>query len=561
MRLQRKAAIGEVAIRQQPSVRPSVDDALRTPRSPLDAATRNFMVRAPGRPLDPITRTVFEPRFGHDFRDVRVHTDARAGDSAKAVDALAYTAGPNIVLPADAYKPASAEGRELLAHELTHVVRQSLPPSGGEASELAAETEANRNAIMSERNNPLAVTNAARGGAIQRQAAGANLLQRKCACGGLSGPTGECQSCRRKKLQSRLGNRPNPPSDSLSSEVPQIVHEVLSSSGRPLDRETRVSMEPHFGHDFSRVRVHTDAKATESARAVNALAYAVGQDMVFDTGRYAPETDVGIRLLAHELTHVVQQSRGARALQKRPPELENDPLEREAEEMGSSFGRRHSGGTMSYREARETLPPPAVQSTGAGANALDQRARNIIAIAADQGRSLQDRATAIVREIINTYFSGDASKISSIAFNEPTSGLSTTYRGQGQAITGIITVGAQFVNGTDARNFGRRVLQVGHEIEHVNQQRSGMGGANRSHEREFLAFYREALAIEHPGTGRMQHATRVSLIDAALGHYYCLDRTLQERFAAQRQELITRRSTEVTQSGRQVAAAPSSCVP
>jgi hypothetical protein len=517
--------------------------------------------RSPGRPVDPMTRAFFEPRFGHDFGDVRVHRDVRAGDWAKAVNALAYRAGPNIVLPGDSYRPASPEGRKLLAHELTHVVQQSLPPSGGEASEQATETEANRNAIISERDNPLAVTNAARGGVIQRQTAGANLLQRKCACGGLSGPTGECQSCRRKKLQSCLGNRPNSASDSLSSEVPQIVHEVLSSSSRPLDRETRVSMELHFGHDFSRVRVHTDAKATESARAVNALAYAVGQDMVFDTGCYAPETDVGNRLLAHELTHVVQQSRGARALQKRPPEFENDPLEREAEEMGSSFGRRHPGGTMSYREARETLPPPAVQSTGAGANALDQRARNIIAIAADQGRSLQDRATAIVREIINTYFSGDASKISSIAFNEPTNGLSTTYRGQGQAITGIITVGAQFVNGTDPRNFARRVLQVGHEIEHVNQQRSGMGGANRSHEREFLAFYREALAIEHPGTGQMQHATRVSLIDAALGHYYCLDRTVQERFAAQRQELITRRSTEVTQSGRQAAAAPSSCVP
>lgn len=66
-------------------------------------------------------------------------------------------------------------------------------------------------------------------------------------------------------------------------------------------------MEPHFGHDFSGVRVHTDAAAAESARAVNALAYTVGQHIVFDAGKYAPETGAGRRLLAHELTHAVQQ--------------------------------------------------------------------------------------------------------------------------------------------------------------------------------------------------------------------------------------------------------------
>ena len=67
-------------------------------------------------------------------------------------------------------------------------------------------------------------------------------------------------------------------------------------------------MEPRFGHDFSRVRVHADAKAAKSAQAVNALAYTVGQDMIFGNGQYAPNTNDGRRLLAHEMTHVVQQS-------------------------------------------------------------------------------------------------------------------------------------------------------------------------------------------------------------------------------------------------------------
>ncbi len=77
-------------------------------------------------------------------------------------------------------------------------------------------------------------------------------------------------------------------------------------------------MERRFGHDFSRVRVHTDAAAEQSARDVNAHAYTVGTDIVFGAGRYAPGSGEGRRLLAHELTHVVQQSGGAAAVQRQP---------------------------------------------------------------------------------------------------------------------------------------------------------------------------------------------------------------------------------------------------
>jgi peptidoglycan hydrolase-like protein with peptidoglycan-binding domain len=91
-------------------------------------------------------------------------------------------------------------------------------------------------------------------------------------------------------------------------EVPPIVQEVLSSSGQPLDTDTRAFMESRFGHDFSQVRVHTDERAVESAQAVNALAYTVGRDVAFGEGQYAPRTNEGQRVLAHELTHVVQQS-------------------------------------------------------------------------------------------------------------------------------------------------------------------------------------------------------------------------------------------------------------
>jgi hypothetical protein len=132
------------------------------------------------------------------------------------------------------------------------------------------------------------------------------LLQRKCACGGTTGPTGECEQCSKKKLQrkttrSALGTR----NDSFA---PPIVHEVLRSPGQPLDPSTRAIMEPRFNHDFSRVRIHADARAAESAHAVDARAYTVGRDVVFGSGQYAPRTSSGQRLLAHELTHVVQQA-------------------------------------------------------------------------------------------------------------------------------------------------------------------------------------------------------------------------------------------------------------
>jgi Domain of unknown function (DUF4157) len=131
----------------------------------------------------------------------------------------------------------------------------------------------------------------------------AGLLQRKCACGTHSAQ-GECTGCAKKKgLLQRHGN-----GKSESTTAPPIINEVLRSTGRPLDTSARKFFEPRFGQDFSRVRVHTDARADESARSVNALAYTVGNDIVFQSGQYSPQSATGSRLLAHELTHTIQQA-------------------------------------------------------------------------------------------------------------------------------------------------------------------------------------------------------------------------------------------------------------
>jgi len=134
----------------------------------------------------------------------------------------------------------------------------------------------------------------------------------RCSCGGPGGETGQCQECKEKGKEKDNENEMSlhrVESDSSQIDTaPPIVSEVLGSPGQPLDASTRAFMEARMGHDFSQVRVHTGARAADSAKAVNAIAYAVGTNVVFGAGEYAPSSPAGQRLLAHELTHTLQQT-------------------------------------------------------------------------------------------------------------------------------------------------------------------------------------------------------------------------------------------------------------
>lgn len=114
-----------------------------------------------------------------------------------------------------------------------------------------------------------------------------------------------------ERLQTKPTVRPMSNVSSVGAAAPPIVHEVLhdqgTAAGHPLDAATRRFMEARFGHDFSQVRVHTGDKAAASAHAISARAYTAGAHIVFGAGQYAPNAHAGRRLLAHELTHVVQQ--------------------------------------------------------------------------------------------------------------------------------------------------------------------------------------------------------------------------------------------------------------
>lgn len=127
---------------------------------------------------------------------------------------------------------------------------------------------------------------------------------------------GRCPRCVEDsplRAPAHLSQMPATESLGATAAMPPIVSEVIASSGKPLDSRTRAFMEPRFGYDFSAVRIHSDSSAAESAEGLNALAYTVGRDVIFRAGSYQPETSQGQRLLAHELSHVVQQ-KGARPL-------------------------------------------------------------------------------------------------------------------------------------------------------------------------------------------------------------------------------------------------------
>jgi hypothetical protein len=158
-------------------------------------------------------------------------------------------------------------------------------------------------------------------------------------------------------------------------EVPPIVNEVLRSPGQPLDSQTRSVMEPHFRHDFSHVLVHTDAKAAESARAVNALAYTVGRDLVFGAGSYSPNISEGQKLIAHELAHVAQQGQqpsGTSGLAIGPA---NDGYEAQAETAADAVIGNNATTPLSERSNAAVLQRTPAPPTHGGKKGVFDRSK------------------------------------------------------------------------------------------------------------------------------------------------------------------------------------------
>lgn len=139
------------------------------------------------------------------------------------------------------------------------------------------------------------------------------------------------------------------------------VHDVINSGGEPLAADTRAEMEGRLGADFSDVRVHTDSRAHDSAKAVNAHAYTVGSNIVFQRDAYDPTSQAGRTTLAHELTHVMQQRSG--------------PVDGEPQAGGirvSDPSDRFERAAVANAEAVMSQPAPAVQRHAEGDTGTEQ---------------------------------------------------------------------------------------------------------------------------------------------------------------------------------------------
>lgn len=283
------------------------------------------------------------------------------------------------------------------------------------------------------------------------------FVQRKCACGGTAGHTGKCEACRKKRGAGTFRR-----ADTRPSEVPPVVHDVLRAPGEPLDPATLAFMEPRFGNDFSRVRVHHDQRAGESARAINARAYTAGENVVFEHGQYLPHSESGKRLLAHELAHVVQQkiaSPGRIGAISHPQGADEIEADRAAAAV--------TEGKPVLLAA--THPTPALQRQAhQGANVREQ----IITLGESEDAADRQRALDL---ILATYYERPAHFGGLVydgdrRYNSPQDAETGPSPGAAQYGGEQTThIGPRFFNNLRDR-FDQRVRTIGHELQHVGQR-------------------------------------------------------------------------------------------
>lgn len=182
--------------------------------------------------------------------------------------------------------------------------------------------------------------------------------------------------------------------------APSIVRGVLSSGGQPLDAETRDDMEARLGHNFGDVRIHADGRADESARAVCARAYTVGQQIAFAAGQFDPRSRHGRQLLAHELSHVVQQrAYGPWTGSEIRVGAVDDPFEREAEHNAAQVA------SYSPRApARLSAAPPLLQREG------EPGQRSDVSLVLDADEKDMDEGRAYAARVIRVTSPEDARK-------------------------------------------------------------------------------------------------------------------------------------------------------
>jgi len=279
------------------------------------------VVSSPGRSMDETVQREMEAKMGGDFSDVQLHTGPEAAAAAESINSRAFTVGNHVAFNNGEYRPEESEGKRVLAHELTHVRQQTE----GTVSMLAKSGFEHPGASEGDRSGP----------EVTVQHLGTEMhVQPKLKLSSPDDPAErEAERIAQKVLQmdesdvraratersQRLSEANPGPSKSvnrsassgeLSGDLESTVRSGVRGSGKPLPKGMRSSFESKMGADFSDVRIHTGSAASQAARTINAEAYTMGSDIAFGKGNYEPRSSSGKELLAHELTHVVQQDGG-----------------------------------------------------------------------------------------------------------------------------------------------------------------------------------------------------------------------------------------------------------
>jgi hypothetical protein len=267
--------------------------------------------------MDETVQREMESKMGSDFSDVQLHTGPKATAAADSINARAFTVGNHVAFNKGEYQPDSDSGKRILAHELTHVRQQ---------------TEGAVTMLPKPNSEPVSV---------QRSVAEGVLLQPKLEVSSPDDPAEkEAEDVAAKivemdsssQKQSEDGASEQQPQEKTTKQETETVIPSQSASvssggevstdsestvrsgvrggGKSLPSKVQSNFESRMGADFSDVSVHTGPKADRAAKSINAQAYTIGSDIAFSKGRYNPDSKSGKKLLAHELTHVAQQTGG-----------------------------------------------------------------------------------------------------------------------------------------------------------------------------------------------------------------------------------------------------------
>ncbi|MFK7931041.1 MAG: DUF4157 domain-containing protein [Myxococcota bacterium] len=366
--------------------------ALRDAISPEAGQVLSDLRLGGGHPIPALHKTRMERAFGHDFGHVRLHTDTKAAQAAEAISAYAFAIGSDIFFGTGTFALGSTQGDRLLAHELTHVVQHDegrIPVVGSDQdkvsspsdplereaygnevhilsvlqqvdAQLRAETtgntdkeaapqalEASESATDFEEDTELDVSTS-HTEELATDAAGhadAELESALDAAAGsidLGGFTADAPADSPSDADDAVeGSAMRDASGVAKADKSSAQQHIKKSRGTPISADLASRLTAVLGHDVSGAVLHTDSAAAQAADALDAHAFALGADVFFAEGAFAPGTTQGDALLAHELTHVVQHAEGR--LPSTGGELEvsspSDSLEREASKAGEDAAR------------------------------------------------------------------------------------------------------------------------------------------------------------------------------------------------------------------------------